>query len=450
MLRLLFVGGILAVGLAASLWSRFAALLTYVWFALFRPQEWLWTGGVESLRLSLAVALLLIVPSLLTGVLPNVTHPLSLLSLAFLGTIGLAQATTTTSWALASWPWVDSFMRMALVVLLAITILNTRRRLLIFMAVLAGSLAFHTARGGLTAILTGGVRFAEGLGGAFTDNNGYAMAAAMILPFLWCVAQNLDKTRMWERVASWGYAAAVPLSMLLIIGTMSRSGFLAATTAVLVYIALQRQRFVPLLVVTATIVIALPFVPVPEGYFDRLQTIRTYEEVNETSALSRLHFWQVAVRMAADNPFGVGLRNFDRAYDNYDFSGGEFGSGRSVHSSHFQALAEMGYLGALIWVSLFTCAILLSLRIRAFGKTSGLPPDEARFYTTTGNALVVSMVAFIVGGAFIALMNNDITWYTFGMVAAVDRLVRARKRELEPQTRVRPSNDIVLPRRATA
>jgi hypothetical protein len=32
------------------------------------------------------------------------------------------------------------------------------------------------------------------------------------------------------------------------------------------------------------------------------------------------------------------------------------------------------------------------------------------------------MVGFLVGGSFLALALNDVTWLTFGMVAAVDRL----------------------------
>ena len=40
----------------------------------------------------------------------------------------------------------------------------------------------------------------------------------------------------------------------------------------------------------------------------------------------------------------------------------------------------------------------------------------------SANALLVSLVAFIVGGSFIALSLNDLTWYTFALVAALDRL----------------------------
>jgi probable O-glycosylation ligase (exosortase A-associated) len=451
MLRSLFVLGILALGLVCSVVSRFAALLTYVWFALFRPQEFLWMD-VSSWRLSLVIGLLLLIPSLLTGVLPNLTHPLSIGTLAFLGTALIAQ--TVTMWPDVSWPWIDMFARLAFVTLFAVTILNSRRRVVLFLAVLAGSLGFHTAKAGLAATLSGGVRFAEGLGGAFSDNNGYAMAGAMILPLLWCVAQNLDKTRKIERIAAWGFLAAVPLSIFMVIGTMSRAGFLAIATAVLIYISLQRSRLVPLVTVTLVVLLALPFVPTPEGYFDRLNTIRTYDEEQESSALSRLHFWQVAVRMVAAHPLGVGMRNYEKAYDNFDFSGGQYGSGRSVHSSHFQVLSELGYAGAFVWVSLFVCAFVVANRTRAFGKRPDLPPDEARFYLTTANALMVSMAAFLVGGAFIALALNDITWYTFAAVAATHRLVNARKRELDAgrplSVPVRDIPEINLPRRATA
>lgn len=449
MLRLALVVGILAAGMVASLFSRFAALLTYVWFALFRPQEFLW-ADVGNLRLSLVTGLLLLVPSLLTGVLPTLRHPLSLLTMAFLGTGLIAQF--TTPWPVTSWPWVDAFTRQAFVVTLAITILNTRRRVVLFIATIAGSIGFHTAKAGL-ATFGGNVSFGAGLGGAFADSNGYALAGAMILPLLLCAGQNLDPRKQVERVASWGFLLALPLSIFMVIATMSRAGFLSVATGTLTYIALQRRRVVPLVAVVVIVMAALPFVPLPEGYFDRLNTIRTYEDQNETSALSRLHFWQVAVRMSRTYPLGVGFRNYDIAYDDFDFSLGEFGGGRSVHSSHFQVLSELGYPGAVVWIGLFGCAFAMSFRARSFGATPGLALDEARFFVTTGNALIISMATFLVGGSFIALALNDLTWYVFAAVAATDQLVRARQRELRaaaPAAAMPPAMEINFPRRATA
>lgn len=441
MLRLLFFVIVVSTGLVASLWSRFAALLTYVWFALFRPQEWLWVSIVD-LRLSLVLGFMLVVPSLLTGIFPNLTHPLSAgaLFMLVLGLIAHPGAVAPD----VSLLWIDTFGRLLLVSLLAVTLLNSQRRVVLFLAVLCGSIGFHTAKAGFASALGGGLYFAEGLAGPFVDNNGYALGGAMILPLLLCVWQNVRHGSKIERWAALAYLVAVPLTMLMVIGTKSRAGFLALIAAVLAHIAVQKRRFVPIAVISILATVALPFVPVPEGYFDRMRTIQTYQEVGDTSALSRLHFWKVAVRMAQAKPLGIGLRNYDSAYDRYDFSGGEYGHRRSVHSSHFQVLAEIGFLGALIWILLFCYAFYLCLRLRRFGrKETRLTHEESTFFVTTANSLIVSMVTFLVGGAFIALALNDLTWYSFALIAAIDRLAKAKRRELAQQEAA--TSDMVRP-----
>ena len=45
-----------------------------------------------------------------------------------------------------------------------------------------------------------------------------------------------------------------------------------------------------------------------------------------------------------------------------------------------------------------------------------------RFLTTAANGLMTSMAGFIVGGSFISLAYNDLTWLTFALVAALDRI----------------------------
>src|SRR3954454_21755786 len=76
MLRSLFILAILVPGLLASVRSRYAALVMYLWFALFRPQDWLWIA-ISSLRISLVLGVLLLLPGLVSGIVPNLTHPLS-------------------------------------------------------------------------------------------------------------------------------------------------------------------------------------------------------------------------------------------------------------------------------------------------------------------------------------------------------------------------------------
>jgi O-antigen ligase len=164
------------------------------------------------------------------------------------------------------------------------------------------------------------------------------------------------------------------------------------------------------------------FAPIPQGWVARIETIKTPEEVEERSAVSRLHFWRVAVDMVKDRPLGVGLKNFEAAYDRYDTSHGSYGTGRSVHSSHFQVLAELGILGTAVYVFMFCCAFVTAFRIRRRARHPRLSLDDSKFLLSMANALVASMAGYLVGGAFLSEALNDVTWLTFALVAALDKI----------------------------
>jgi len=420
-------------GLVGAAFNRFAALLLYLWFALFRPQEWVWFD-LSSLRLSLVLGIVLVVPSLLSGILPNVTHALSVGALLFLGCGFMAQVNAIRPDI--GWAWLDALARLIVVSLLMVTMLNTRRRIVLAVAVISGSMGFHGAKAGLASLLGGGLQFTEGLGGAFSDNNGYALGVVMVMPLLLATAQALSRNGPIERWVRLAFFAAVPLCALTVVATFSRGGFLALAASTIVFLMLQKRRLMAVVLLVLAFAAALPFIPIQERYAERLQTIQNYSE--EGSAAGRLHFWRVAVKMALDKPLGIGVRNFEQAYDRYDDTGGKYGTGRAVHSSHFQVVAELGFIGTIVWVVQFGLAFVVALRIRRRAATPGIAADDQRFLLAMSNGLIVSMSGFLVGGAFLALALNDLTWLTFAVLAGLDvvsrRMVSDAERTREPQT----------------
>ena len=60
MLRTILFLAVFVPGLYAAFRSRFAALLLYLWYAFFRPQDWAWLD-TSSLPVSLLLGLLLAV-----------------------------------------------------------------------------------------------------------------------------------------------------------------------------------------------------------------------------------------------------------------------------------------------------------------------------------------------------------------------------------------------------
>ena len=445
-MRSLFVVILIAIGFTGSIFSRHIGLLTYVWFSLFRPVDWVYWNLVP-LRLSLVSGLLLLIPSLLSGILPNITHPLSILSWLMLGVTLVAQM---TSYLEPGWVWVDQFARLIVVSTLAVSLLTTRERISQFVAVLAGSFAFFSAKAGVVALVSGGVRFSEGQAGTFVDNNGYAMAVNMAIPLMAVTGTSLLANIPYLKQIRLGFLIAIPLSVLTVIGTMSRAGLLALATLALIAALLQRRPLLWTAGLMVAGVLTYNFAPMPEGYLERVSTITTYREVGEGSALSRLHFWRIAVKMAEANPLGVGLRQYDQAYDAHDTSGGAYGFNRAVHNSHLQVLSELGYAGFALWILTFLYALIAGLRIR-FRATAlaGLTDEERAFYVSMSTAIVASMCAFIVGGTFIAAASNELTWLTFAGLAALQREFNARVRSLAPaRTRaLRPAPAMPPPRR---
>lgn len=421
MLRSLFILSIFLPGFYAALRSRYFALLMYLWFALFRPQDWIWVD-ITSLRLSLVLGLVLLVPAIIAGRFPNVTHPLSRGMLAFVASTILSQLTAVRPDL--GWPWVDFTIRLVLTCLLLVTLSSERIRLVGVVAVIACSLGFHASKAGLAYALGGGTRFADGLSGAFIDNNGYALGTVMIIPLLLVTGQNIEAlyTGRWLPWLKRGMMLSLPLCVLAVVGTYSRGGFVALACSTLAYIVLQRRRIPALTGLSVVLVLGALFVPVPQSYLDRLETIRTYDEIGEDSALSRPHFWRVGIQMGLEHPLGVGLRQYEQAYDDFDTSYGRYGVKRSVHSSHVQVFAELGIIGAAIWVGLFAYGTVICLRVRTQSMDPSLPPERRHFLFTMANALLTSMVGFVTGGAFLALALNDLTWLTFGLIAALDRV----------------------------
>jgi probable O-glycosylation ligase (exosortase A-associated) len=423
MLRLLLVLGIMVPGLIAALFSRFSGLLLYLWFAFFRPQEWSWID-ISSLRFSAIALTVLVLPSLMTGVFPDIKHPIS----RGMGVLALSAvlAELVTPAPRASIEWLQITLQTAIVSLLLVTLVDTAAKLRTLLVVVTFSIGYHACVRGFSALTSGGFEVVEGIGGAFGDNNSFAVGCAMIAALFFTLAREFPTVGM-RIVSTFGGV----LTLLTVIATSSRGGFLAAAAGMLTFALLRKMSLRWLAGMAIASALFYTYAPTPEGYADRLRTIQTYEE--DESASSRLHFWRVAVDMSQAQPLGVGVQNFNNVFDQYDFLQGQFGKGRSVHSSHLQILTEAGVIGFAAWIFLLLYSVLVGLKVRKRVRTWTGP--DARLYASLADGLVAAWVAFIIGGTFTAIGWNDFVWTVFGITAALDCVTRAEERQRDAESR---------------
>jgi probable O-glycosylation ligase (exosortase A-associated) len=274
------------------------------------------------------------------------------------------------------------------------------------------------------------------------DNNGVAVGMLMLVPVTVYLAQTT--AHKWAQRFYWFLLIGCLFRAL---STYSRGGFLACAVLAGMYICRARQKVRMLLGLFAIVLVVLP--ALPAAFWERMGTIQTYEE--DTSATGRLHFWSVAIKMANAHPlFGTGFDAYNTAYNAYDTSEGEYGRGRSVHSSFFGILGELGYVGLAIYLTILFFAFRSCRQVRKQAMQGMIPEHLGK----SAIALEASLTAFFVGGSFVPFQYNEMVWHFLGLTIVLTRLADQyhlqEEWEESPQANVdAPQDSIVLSLGAT-
>src|SRR5262249_44502939 len=248
------------------------------------------------------------------------------------------------------------------------------------------------------------------------DNNCVAVGMLMLVPTLTALATTA--TRKWERWIGRFMAIGV---MNRAITTYSRGGFLAFIGLGLMYVLRSTKRVPAIIGISVAAALILPVLP--NEFWDRMNTIKPPDQIEEQdeSARGRLHFWNVAITMANDRALvGVGCNSYNAVYDRYDDSGGWYGHNRSVHSTWFGILAELGYPGFILFIAQLGLAFKACRRARRAAKVGPQYAALGQF----AFALEGGLVAFMIGGTFLPFQYTEMYWHWIGLSIALDGLAR--------------------------
>ena len=252
-----------------------------------------------------------------------------------------------------SWPFLTEFFKLFLICYMMFVLVDDFQKFRLLLLVIVLSLSFEAAKQGWYYLLTNPGWPNPNPLPFLGDNNGVAVGMLMLIPTIVLLTQTTH--RAWARPFYWLILIGI---LYRAISTFSRGGFIACTVmALLFWLHSPRRARLLLVILPIAVIFSLSL---PQTFWDRMWTITTYQEDEETSALGRLHYWEVASLMAQNHPIlGVGFNAFSAAYDSYDFSMGQYGKNRSVHNSFFGVLSELGYVGLSLYC-LILCLALIS------------------------------------------------------------------------------------------
>jgi probable O-glycosylation ligase (exosortase A-associated) len=203
--------------------------------------------------------------------------------------------------------------------------------------------------------------------------------------------------------------------------TQSRGGTLALV-AVGLYYWWNSDRKV-LTGVLACGAIAIVMTLAPSHYFERLQSISTYEE--DTSAMGRVNAWKAGTQMMLANPIlGVGAGHFGRNFTKY-VPGGEDFRWKTAHSVYFLAMGELGVPGIALLLTFLGTNLVVTMKRGREVRKRGDPEavTDARLLA----CVCVSLVAFAIAGAFLSALYYPHMAVLSALFVVSRRIVKERK-----------------------
>ncbi len=416
-LRDLLVLSIVLLGALVAIRKPWIGVMLWTWLSIMSPHRYTWGIAYDAPLAATAAA------STLLGMLMTKERDSPFKGAAVVA-FALLSIWITLSWVLGLDPAGDyeqwkKVMKVNLMILVALALLRTKQHIIALVWVAAGSLALLGIKGGVFTVLGGGENRVWGPQGSFIeDNNEFGLAVIMTIPLLRFLQMQLSG--FWARQAMTG---AMVLCAAAALGTHSRGGFLAIMAMALLLWWRGKSRFLGGALIAVTAIGLLTFMP--DEWAQRMSTIQTYQE--DSSAMGRISAWWTAWGVATHYPLGAGF-NVARPELFAQFSPYYQGSTHAAHSIYFQMLGNHGFVGLalflLIW--LLTWAVAGRVRVKA-----ALVP-QAQWCSDLAAMCQVSLLGYLVGGAFLSLSYFDLP-YNIMMLVVLSRVwLESRAWEREP------------------
>ncbi len=301
-----------------------------------------------------------------------------------------------------------------------ILLVNTKERLRGVVLVTAGSLGLLAVKGALFGLRTSGESRVWGPPDSFlSDNNAFGLALNMCLPLLFFLAAQ--EKRKWLRVAMWITFASTILVILL---TYSRGALLGLAVVITALMLKSRHKIVGAFFMVVVAFFVLSFAP--DAWMQRMG--RFFSGDLDESAQQRLVSWGTSWNFAHDYPLTGGsfdvlpnVQVFQR-YQPRPLPLGFLSSG--PHSIYFQLLADQGFPGLALFLLLIGSCYWSLWRVRVSARSV----PSANYLVPYTHMVEVSILGFMVSGAFLGFVYLDVIYQMIGLVVVLKVLLRNERR----------------------
>ena len=302
-----------------------------------------------------------------------------------------------------------------------------RFRLHALLLAICFGMGFNAADEALKFFVSGGSHHVLGLK-TIGDNNQFALVVLMIMPILYFLYKY-----MAVKIVKICTLFGLFLSVISIMATNSRGGFIGMGTFAIVLILLNKQKLRSLLIVAAigTIMVQVA----PPTWFERIHTIQSAS--GDDSFMGRVKAWKMSILVAEDRPLiGGGMHAIQdrQVWDLYwpRFnelswipSNEEYSPGKAAHSIFFEVLGDLGFTGLF----LFTSMLLAGYRTCSGVKRLTKKRPDLHWMYDLATMLQISLVVYIISGAALSMAYTEMLYVMLTIGSVLHRFAEEAIKE---------------------
>jgi len=150
-------------------------------------------------------------------------------------------------------------------------------------------------------------------------------------------------------------------------------------------------------------------------FWERMGTLQEVsDDEGDRGGSHRVEFWMASFDILGDYPLGVGIRGYNMVSSRYiDPALTKGGTARkSVHSTWFQGLTEIGLQGFILFIGLLYSCYRLSRQTKQYLANAGRSDEYFKMV-----AIETALFSFLVAASFINQFRSELLYWLILFVA---------------------------------
>ncbi|MBK8992632.1 MAG: putative O-glycosylation ligase, exosortase A system-associated [Gammaproteobacteria bacterium] len=284
-MRDIFVTLVVFGSLPLILWRPFYGIIMWTWLGYMNPHRMAW-GFSTTMPFAMMVAVTTLVALLISKESKKIPWTRETVVLLLF----VLWMCLTTAYAFSpelAVEQLDKVLKIQFMTFVSLILLTQRDRIHAIVWTVALSLGFYGIKGGIFTITTGGAYHVNGPADTFIGgNNELGLALLMTIPLMRYL--QVQETRHWLKL---GLTGAIVLTLVAVLGTQSRGALVGLVVMGSIFVWKSPRRITFIMLAAVAVPLVLGFMP--ESWWERMGTIRTYEE--DESSMQRIEAWTLCV-----------------------------------------------------------------------------------------------------------------------------------------------------------